>query len=115
MSVDAIIVGAGIVGAACPAELASQGLTAEVVDAAVIGSGTTAAGMGHVAVMNDLPAEFALSRYSRDLWLELAPQLRERDAFVRCGTLWAAQDDTELDAARSMREAFASRGERVAV
>ena len=35
-----------------------------------------------IVVMNDSPAEFALSAYSRELWLELAPQLRKRDAFV---------------------------------
>jgi glycine/D-amino acid oxidase-like deaminating enzyme len=109
MSVDVIVVGAGIVGAACAAELATRGLSVEVIDAAGIGGGATAAGMGHVVVMNDSPAEFALSRYSRELWLELAPQLRTLDAFVRCGTLWVAQDDIELDAAQSMRDAFASR------
>jgi glycine/D-amino acid oxidase-like deaminating enzyme len=115
MSVDAIVVGAGIVGAACAAELAAEGMTVEVIDAAGIGSGTTAAGMGHVVVMNDSPAEFALSRYSRGLWLDLAPQLRERDAFVRCGTLWAAEDDVELEAARTMRDAFANQGVRAAM
>jgi glycine/D-amino acid oxidase-like deaminating enzyme len=66
--------------------------------------------MGHIVVMNDSPAEFALSRYSRDLWLEIAPQLRERDAFARCGTLWVATDDEECEAARAMHDAFATQG-----
>jgi glycine/D-amino acid oxidase-like deaminating enzyme len=109
MSVDVIVVGAGIVGAACAAELAARGMSVEVIDAAGIGGGATAAGMGHVVVMNESPAEFALSRYSRELWLELSPQLRAVDAFVRCGTLWVAQDDVELEAAQSMRDAFAHR------
>ena len=95
-----IVVGAGIVGAACAAELAAHGLRVDVLDAHGIGGGATAAGMGHVVVMNDSAAEFALSRYSRDLWLELAPQLRACDAFARCGTLWVAEDDEELAAAR---------------
>jgi len=107
MTADAVIVGAGIVGAACAAELAARGMTVEVIDAQGIGGGATAAGMGHIAVMNDSP-EFALSRYSRDLWLALAPQLRKRDAFARCGTLWVAADEEELDAARAMRDAFAA-------
>ncbi|MEI6003518.1 FAD-binding oxidoreductase, partial [Paraburkholderia bengalensis] len=80
----------------------------DVLDAHGIGGGATAAGMGHIVVMNDSPAEFALSRYSRDLWLELAPQLRPRDAFARCGTLWVAADDEELEAARAMHAAFAA-------
>jgi glycine/D-amino acid oxidase-like deaminating enzyme len=110
MSADAVIVGAGIVGAACAAELAALGMRVEVLDAQRIGGGATAAGMGHIVVMNDSPAEFALSRYSRDLWLQLAPQLRVRDAFARCGTLWAAADEEEWEAARAMQAAFEAQG-----
>ncbi|MHB9834266.1 NAD(P)/FAD-dependent oxidoreductase [Paraburkholderia terrae] len=106
MTADVVIVGAGIVGAACAAELAARGLRVTVLDAQGIGGGATAAGMGHIVVMNDSAAEFALSRYSRDLWLELAPQLRTRDAFARCGTLWVAADAEELDAAREMHAGF---------
>ncbi|WP_223962372.1 NAD(P)/FAD-dependent oxidoreductase [Paraburkholderia sabiae] len=108
MTADVVIVGAGIVGAACAAELAARGLNVTVLDARGIGGGATAAGMGHIVVMNDTPAEFALSRYSRDLWLELAPQLRTRDAFSCCGTLWVAADAEELDAARAMHAAYAA-------
>jgi glycine/D-amino acid oxidase-like deaminating enzyme len=108
MSADALIVGAGIVGAACAAELAALGMRVEVLDAQCIGGGATAAGMGHIVVMNDSPAEFALSRYSRDLWLQLAPRLRARDAFARCGTLWVAADEEEWQAARAMQAAFAA-------
>ncbi len=108
MTADAVVIGAGIIGAACAAELAAQGMTVEVLEAASgIGGGATAAGMGHIVVMNDSPAEFALSRYSRELWLALAPSLRAADAFARCGTLWVAADDEEWDAARSLQRAFA--------
>ena len=110
MTADALIVGAGIVGAACAAELAARGMQVEVLDTHGIGGGATAAGMGHIVVMNDSPAEFALSAYSRDLWLELAPQLRTRDAFSRCGTLWVATDDEEWKAARAMHDAFMAQG-----
>ena len=110
MTADVVIIGAGIVGAACAAELAARGMRVEVLDREGIGGGATAAGMGHIVVMNDSPAELALSAYSRDLWLELAPQLRKRDAFSRCGTLWVAADDEECDAARAMRDTFAARG-----
>ncbi|NPT54156.1 NAD(P)/FAD-dependent oxidoreductase [Paraburkholderia elongata] len=110
MTADVLIVGAGIVGAACAAELAALGMRVEVLDAQGIGGGATAAGMGHIVVMNDSPAEFTLSRYSRDLWLALAPQLRMRDAFARCGTLWVAADDEEWQAARTMHAAFEAQG-----
>ncbi len=110
MTVDAVVIGAGIVGAACAAELAARGMTVEVLDAAGIGGGATAAGMGHIVVMNDSPAELALSRYSRELWLDLGPSLRAADAFSRCGTLWVAADDEEWDAARTLQSAFAGGG-----
>ncbi|CAB3685380.1 NAD(P)/FAD-dependent oxidoreductase [Paraburkholderia rhynchosiae] len=110
MTADALIVGAGIVGAACAVELAALGMRVEVLDAQGIGGGATAAGMGHIVVMNDSPAEFALCRYSRELWLELAPQLRTRDAFARCGTLWLAADEEEWQAARAMHAAFDTQG-----
>jgi glycine/D-amino acid oxidase-like deaminating enzyme len=110
MSLDAIVIGAGIVGAACAAELAGLGMRVEVFDAAGIGGGATAAGMGHIVAMNDSPAELALSAYSRELWLALEPSLRASDAFARCGTLWIAADDEEFDAARSLKDAFAGGG-----
>ena len=110
MSRDAIVIGAGIVGAACAAELAELGMRVEVLDAAGVGGGATAAGMGHIVVMNDSPAELALSAYSRELWLALEPSLRASDAFARCGTLWIAADDEEFDAARSLKHAFAGGG-----
>ncbi|WP_206956466.1 NAD(P)/FAD-dependent oxidoreductase [Trinickia acidisoli] len=107
MNADAVVIGAGIVGAACAAELAAQGMTVEVLDTAGIGGGATAAGMGHIVVMNDSPAELALSRYSRELWLALAPSLRSADAFSRCGTLWVAADAEEWAAACALRHALA--------
>jgi glycine/D-amino acid oxidase-like deaminating enzyme len=110
MKADAVVIGAGIVGAACAAELAAQGLIVEVLDTGGIGGGATAAGMGHIVVMNDSPAELALSRYSRELWLALAPSLRPADAFSRCGTLWVAADDEEWAAAQSLGRAFADAG-----
>lgn len=110
MTADVLIIGAGIVGAACAAELAARGMRIDVIDAQGVGGGATAAGMGHIVVMNDSPAEFALSRYSRELWLALAPQLRARDAFARCGTLWVAADDAEYAAARAMQSAFDAEG-----
>ena len=112
VNADVIVVGGGIVGAACAAEFAARGLTVEVLEARGIGGGATAAGMGHIVVMNDSPAEFALARASRELWLALGPQLRARDAFSRCGTVWVAEDEEELDAARAMLQVFASAGVR---
>src|SRR6185436_13506544 len=61
---DAVIIGAGIVGAACAAESAREGLSVAIVEAGIVGGGATAAGMGHLVVMDDSEAQFALTRYS---------------------------------------------------
>jgi D-hydroxyproline dehydrogenase subunit beta len=103
---DVVVIGAGIVGAACARELARHGIDVLVLDRTGIGTGVTAAGMGHVTVMDDTPAEFALSSWSRQLWLDLAPHLDARHAFVRCGTVWVAADDEEYDLARVRRDAL---------
>uniref|UniRef100_UPI0011E7CD37 FAD-dependent oxidoreductase n=1 Tax=Serratia marcescens TaxID=615 RepID=UPI0011E7CD37 len=59
--VDAIVVGAGIIGAACAWQLAKDGYRISVVDDRR--AGATAAGMGHLVCMDDNPAELALSAY----------------------------------------------------
>jgi len=107
---DVIVVGAGIVGAACAHELAAAGAQVLVLERAGIGGGVTAAGMGHLVVMDDSRAEFALSAWSRQLWNELGPRLDARHAFVRCGTLWVAEDDEELALARSRQQALVRDG-----
>ena len=72
---DVVIIGGGIVGAGCAAECASEGLRVAIVEAKMIGGGATAAGMGHLTVMDDSEAQFALTRYSQLLWEGLRDDL----------------------------------------
>ncbi len=112
---DIIIVGAGIVGAACAAECARAGLKVLVLDRGPIGGGTTAAGMGHIVVMDDSPAQFALTSFSRRLWRELAPQLPAHVEFDPCGTLWVAADEQEMAEVRRKEAFYRERGVNVEV
>ena len=107
---DVVIVGAGIVGAACARECASRGLTTIVVDAAGVGSGATAAGMGHIVVMDDSPMQLALTVYSQKLWREISAELPGDVEFEACGTLWVAGDDEEMDEVRRKRALYTSVG-----
>lgn len=91
---DLIVIGAGIVGAACAEQATAEGLKVAIVEPATIGGGATAAAMGHLVAMDDDPAEFALSRYSLGLW-EAFAELPAAE-FSRCGTLWVASNDDEL-------------------
>lgn len=95
-SYDVVILGAGIVGAACAAEFRASGLEVVVVEPHVMGGGATAAGMGHLAVMDDSPAQFALTRYSQELWNEMLPQMPASVEHMPCGSLWVAADDEEM-------------------
>jgi len=93
---DVVIVGAGIVGAACALECAREKMRVAVVDHDVIGGGATAAGMGHIVVMDDSDAQFALTRYSQELWQQLRAELPDNVEYTQCGTIWVAADDEEM-------------------
>lgn len=107
---DAVVVGAGIVGAACAEALARAGMSVLVLDASFAGSGTTAAGMGHLVVMDDSPAQLALTAYSERLWTALAPELPRDVEHEACGTLWVAEDEDQLDAVRAKQGVYAESG-----
>jgi D-hydroxyproline dehydrogenase subunit beta len=93
---DVVIVGAGIVGAACALAFAERGMRVMVVDREIVGGGATAAGMGHIVVMDDSDAQFALTRYSQRLWQKLRPQLPDDVEYEQCGTIWVAADEQEM-------------------
>lgn len=112
---DVVIVGAGIVGAACADAFAEHGLRVAVVDRDVIGSGATAAGMGHIVVMDDSDAQFALTHYSQRLWQEARPQLPDDVEYEQSGTIWVAADEEEQAEVRRKRGYYERRGVAVEV
>src|ERR1700757_85946 len=112
---DVVIVGAGIGGAACADELARRGLRVVVVDRDVVGSGATAAGMGHIVVMDDSDAQFALTSYSQRLWQQLRPELPDDVEYEQSGTIWVAADEEEMAEVYRKREYYQKRGVAVAV
>lgn len=107
---DVVIIGAGIVGAACALACASEGLRTGVVEADMIGGGATGAGMGHLVVMDDSEAQFALTRYSQTLWQRLAPELPGDVEYESCGTIWVAAGEEEMGAVRRKKEFYEARG-----
>ncbi|MFL6467453.1 MAG: NAD(P)/FAD-dependent oxidoreductase [Pyrinomonadaceae bacterium] len=107
---DVAIVGAGIVGAGCAAALSREGLSVLVIDANGIANGTTAAGMGHIVVMDDSEAQLALTKYSQDLWKQLADEMPGNCEFENCGTIWIACDDEEMSEVRRKHELYTARG-----
>ncbi|HEY1987211.1 MAG TPA: FAD-dependent oxidoreductase [Terracidiphilus sp.] len=108
-SFDVAIAGGGIVGSACALACAQRGLRVALVERDVLGSGATAAGMGHIVVMDDSEAQFALTQYSQELWHKLAPQLPSTSEYEQRGTLWIAADGEEMDAAERKHAWYATR------
>lgn len=106
---DVVIVGAGIVGAACALELAKERFQVIAVDAQGIGTGATAAGMGHLVVMDDSEAQFKLTRLSQMLWQEMSEQLPTSAEHETCGTIWVAADEQEMHEVRRKQKYYEQR------
>jgi glycine/D-amino acid oxidase-like deaminating enzyme len=105
---DVIVIGAGIVGAACAHALAQTGRRVLVLDAR--SGGATGAGMGHLVVMDDNPAELALSSHSIAQWRVLAPRMSEDCAYSACGTLWIAANEEEMAEAERKQQRLRAHG-----
>jgi D-hydroxyproline dehydrogenase subunit beta len=107
---DAIVVGAGIVGAACARALAAAGLRVTVLEAAFAGGGATAAGMGHLVAMDDSDEQLALTSLSLRLWEELSAELPEACEWDPCGTLWVAENEAQMAAVRTKQAVYSRAG-----
>jgi glycine/D-amino acid oxidase-like deaminating enzyme len=112
---DVLIVGAGIVGCACARECAEAGLQVGLIEGNLPTGGATAAGMGHVVVMDDSQAQLDLTRYSRSLWQQLIPRLPNNVEYETRGTLWVAADEEEMAEVHAKRSTYAAVGVRAEV
>lgn len=105
-----MVVGAGIVGAAVFHRLVSAGLKVTCLDQAGPGQGVTAAGMGHIAVMDDSDAQMALCVHSQKRWRELQAQMGDAAETMNGGVTWLAEDDEELAVCRQKQDFYARWG-----
>jgi glycine/D-amino acid oxidase-like deaminating enzyme len=105
---DVIVIGAGLVGAACAHALARSGRRVLVIDSGI--GGASHAGMGHLVVMDDNAAEMALSQYSVAAWAGLAARMPPDCAYSSCGTIWVAADAQEMAGAEEKQVRLAQHG-----
>ncbi|MFL9813656.1 FAD-binding oxidoreductase [Stutzerimonas sp. VN223-3] len=108
MNTDVIIIGAGIIGAACAHELAANGVDVLLLDAQL--GGATAAGMGHLVALDDNAAELALSNYSIQRWRELGRLMDESCGYRNNGTLWLAASEGEMAVAEHKLNTLSEQG-----
>jgi glycine/D-amino acid oxidase-like deaminating enzyme len=72
---DVVVVGAGVVGAACAFYAARAGLSVTVLERDSVGGGTTSRGEGNILVSDKEPGpELDLALTSRRLWLDLGAE-----------------------------------------
>ena len=93
---DVLIIGAGIVGSAVARECALIGWRVGIIEGGTPAGGATAAGMGHVVVMDDSPAQLALTAFSRSLWHRDSGKLPKSVEYENRGTIWVAADEEEM-------------------
>lgn len=98
-STDVAVIGGGMVGAATALALVEAGIGVTVFETAFAGAGSSGAAMGHLVVMDDSPAQLALTAHSRRRWLDLTPTLGSTCEVERRGTVWVAEAEGDLAAA----------------
>lgn len=113
-NVDVVVIGAGMVGAACAHYAAASGLSVAVVDRGPVSGGTTGAGEGNLLVSDKEPGpELDLALLSLRLWRRLADELgAETVEFEPKGGLVVAADEPGLTALERFAAAQRSHGVR---
>ncbi|WP_371676187.1 NAD(P)/FAD-dependent oxidoreductase [Streptomyces sp. NBC_01276] len=104
-SPDVVIIGAGVVGAACAYYASRRGLSVAVVDRGPVAGGTTGAGEGNLLVSDkEAGPELDLALLSARLWRELAEVLPRETEYEPKGGLVVAPDETTLKALRTFAD-----------
>ncbi|MFF7066929.1 NAD(P)/FAD-dependent oxidoreductase [Streptomyces pseudovenezuelae] len=99
LTCDVVVVGAGMVGAACALYAARAGLDVIVVDRGPMAGGTTGAGEGNLLVSDKEPGpELELALLSGRLWADLAEEVGDAIEYERKGGLVVAAGPDGLEA-----------------
>jgi glycine/D-amino acid oxidase-like deaminating enzyme len=95
---DAIVIGAGIVGASAALSLTNAGMKVLIIDRGAVSSGTTGAGEGNILVSDKDPGpELTLALRSRDLWFEMQDDVGDNfELEAKGGVVVARYDDAPL-------------------
>ncbi|WP_369221068.1 NAD(P)/FAD-dependent oxidoreductase [Streptomyces sp. R39] len=94
LTCDVVVIGAGMVGAACALYASRAGLDVIVVDRGPVAGGTTGAGEGNLLVSDKEPGpELELALLSGRLWAGLAGELGDRIEYEPKGGLVVAEPE----------------------
>jgi glycine/D-amino acid oxidase-like deaminating enzyme len=109
---DVVVIGGGIVGAACAYYLCAAGLEVHLVERHFPASGTSRACDGLILLWDKSGAELELGRASSALWAELAESLPLDFEYARTGTVLLAESEAGVAAARERVAALKAAGVR---
>src|SRR4051812_47718330 len=110
-SPDVVVVGAGVVGAACAYHLALAGVRVRLLDRSFIASGSSGACEGNVLAWDkELERELPLAVRSADLWEQLAAELPDDFEYDRKGSVVVAETEAERVAAAERARVLAGLG-----
>jgi glycine/D-amino acid oxidase-like deaminating enzyme len=107
---DLLLLGAGIVGCACACEFAEAGFRVGLIEPNAVAGGATGAAMGHIVVLDDSPAQLALTAYARSLWRDLQQHLPGSVEARNPGTLWIAEGTEEMAVLPERLRAYGTAG-----
>ena len=103
---DAIIIGAGIVGATTALSLTNAGMKVLVIDRGNVATGTTSAGEGNILVSDKSPGpELDLALRSRDAWFEIQEDIGGGFELEAKGGLVVARSEDGLRSLRTLTAA----------
>ncbi len=112
-SPDVVVVGAGVVGAACAYFLATSGARVQLIDRSFVASGSSGACEGNVLAWDkELERELPLALRSADLWADLARTLPDGFEYDRKGSIVVAETEAELCASAERARLLATLGVR---
>ncbi len=110
---DVVIIGGGIVGAACAYYLTAAGLAVHLLERHFPASGTSRACDSLILLWDKSPGpELALGQASAARWAELAETLADDFEYARQGTLMLAENEAALAAGRAKAAALSAAGVR---
>src|SRR3712207_4191621 len=110
-SPDVVVIGAGVVGAACAYYLASAGVRVRLLDRSYVASGSSGACEGNVLAWDkELERELPLALRSADLWQGLSQALPDDFEYDRKGSVVVAENEEELRACVERNRVLAGLG-----
>ena len=112
---DVVVIGGGIVGAACAYYLCAAGLDVHLVERHFPASGASRACDGLILLWDKNGPELALGQASAALWAQLAESLELDFEYARTGTVLLAENEGGVAAARERVAAMAAAGVRAEV